>query len=144
MEGDPLSRISSRLPLGEQIRELDRLFDPSPWNPEVRDYDSDAASDARRRLIERHRGDSYRHPSQLPYDEFLQSDYWLWLAALLKAAVDCICEGCGEQKPGGHGLDVHHKTYEHRGFEYPDHLDDLEVLCRSCHSRRHPNAAIRR
>ncbi|HEY6371528.1 MAG TPA: hypothetical protein VIX37_13190, partial [Candidatus Sulfotelmatobacter sp.] len=29
------------------------------------------------------------------------------------------------------------KTYAHRGYEYPDHLDDLEVLCADCHHAKH-------
>lgn len=31
---------------------------------------------------------------------------------------------------------VHHKCYRHV-FEEIDHLDDLEVLCHSCHEREH-------
>jgi hypothetical protein len=78
------------------------------------------------------------HPSKLPYADFLRCEYWLSLAAYLKFHATFTCKECGAKPfPLGQGLAVHHKTYAHRGFEYPDHLDDLEVLCHACHGQRH-------
>ena len=34
----------------------------------------------------------------------------------------------------GGSLQVHHRTYQRRGYE---RLDDLTVLCRKCHERQH-------
>ena len=40
------------------------------------------------------------------------------------------CEQCGAT----YSLQVHHKTYAHLGYEYPD---DLIVLCEMCHEKEH-------
>src|SRR5262252_6274601 len=65
----------------------------------------------------------------MPYSAFLLTSYWAELSAMLKAAVDWKCERCGQcPERRSTGLHVHHKTYAHRGREYPDHLNDLEVL----------------
>jgi hypothetical protein len=78
------------------------------------------------------------HPAKLPYRDFLNCRYWLQLAVYLKFHAGFTCQICGKKPfPLGQGLEVHHKTYAHRGCEYPDHLDDLEVLCRDCHASRH-------
>lgn len=77
-------------------------------------------------------------PAELPYGDFLQTPYWYGLSAYMKALAGWRCQECGIRPiPEGRGLQVHHKTYAHRGFEYPDHLGDLEVLCEDCHARRH-------
>jgi 5-methylcytosine-specific restriction endonuclease McrA len=46
-----------------------------------------------------------------------------------------VCELCG----GTYYLQAAHKSYDHFGHEHPDHMDDLELLCRWCHSRQHPH-----
>ena len=40
---------------------------------------------------------------------------------------------CGET----HNLQVHHLTYENRGYEYRTHETDLVTLCKDCHSALH-------
>jgi hypothetical protein len=50
-----------------------------------------------------------------------------WKAFRLQALAHygAICNRCG-----GHGCDVHHKTYKNWGNE---NLEDVEILCRPCH-----------
>lgn len=130
----------------DRLRSID-IRDPlagSSWK-----YDADAAREARIALVERQRRIESTAPHLLAYDEFLDSLYWVCLSDWMKYQVNYHCQSCGKRPKvnygprasllpsQGRGLNVHHKTYAHRGFEYPDHLDDLEVLCRSCHSRRH-------
>jgi hypothetical protein len=75
---------------------------------------------------------------KMPYREYLQTPEWKVLRnrALLRAGNRC--QPCGEfTEP----LDVHHNTYERYGAEL---LEDLVVLCRSCHTLYHgfsPEAA---
>jgi hypothetical protein len=45
------------------------------------------------------------------------------------------CQRCGSKN----GLEVHHKSYERLGDERDD---DLEALCRQCHSEHHVHEAI--
>lgn len=73
---------------------------------------------------------------QMPYEKYLQTPYW---AAVRSAAIERsggVCHACG----AGHHLEVHHKTYEHRGDEMR-HLNDLAVYCHACHGRLHGKAA---
>lgn len=70
--------------------------------------------------------------STMPYKEFLKTKYWKLTRKLKLASVGGRCQACNRKS----GLDVHHKTYEHRGKELT-HLDDLLVLCRECHGRIH-------
>ena len=65
----------------------------------------------------------------MPYDEFLKTPYWLAVSACVKAH-NPWCALCTE--PFAEPLEVHHRTYVHRGSEWK-HLDDLTVLCRDCH-----------
>lgn len=121
----------------DQLERLEYEYGPHRKALEPRsEYDAEAAGAARVRLVERLRRIETTAPGDLPYDEFLDSPYWLELSQWLKWIGEYICEGCGQCLYKG--LEVHHKTYAHRGDEYPDHLDDLEVLCRDCHQRRHP------
>ncbi len=73
----------------------------------------------------------------LPHDEFCDTAYWVALAEHMKSTADFTCSDCRRVAINRRGLEVHHKTYRNRGREYPDHLDDLVVLCGSCHGRRH-------
>lgn len=117
---------------------------PDPLQGSAWHYDGDAAREARIALVQRQRRIDSTKPELLPYDEFLDSPYWIWLSLWMKGLVEYYCEGCERKFPSEKGLDVHHKTYTHRGFEFPDHLDDLIVLCRACHRRRHFPAGGRR
>jgi hypothetical protein len=74
---------------------------------------------------------------KMPLVEYLQTPEWRVLRnrALIRAGHSCtLC-------PSRKHLNVHHRTYERRGHEL---LEDLIVLCRSCHQRHHdilPDAA---
>lgn len=65
------------------------------------------------------------------YREYLNSPEW----AAIKAAIrdrDKVCKDCGATS----NLAVHHITYEHLKNEM-EHLDDLILVCRTCHDFRH-------
>lgn len=71
----------------------------------------------------------------LPYNEYLLTDHWQQkrIGALERAG--SRCQVCNASK----GLNVHHRTYEHRGYE---HDEDLLVLCKSCHQLFHDNGKL--
>ena len=70
---------------------------------------------------------AYRCLNQDGYKEYLQSPYWI----IVKNYILSIRKQCHICKRTTH-LTVHHKTYEHFGYEI-FHLEDLEVLCWFCH-----------
>lgn len=111
-----------------------RILNPESLVHEV--YDSETSMRLKRALVERFARIVTTAPEALPYDEFLDSPYWIGLSEFLKNSAGWRCERCGrhhQESP----LEVHHKTYVHRGHEFPDHLDDLEVLCNHCHRKQH-------
>lgn len=66
----------------------------------------------------------------MPYTEYLKTQHWHFVrqAALQRAGHTCaVCDSSDR-------LEVHHRTYERRGCEWPE---DLVVLCNGCHSRQH-------
>lgn len=65
----------------------------------------------------------------LPYQEFLLTPYWLAVSTHVKDNHPW-CVLCTEPLSGP--LEVHHRTYLHRGSEW-EHLEDLTVLCHECH-----------
>ena len=76
------------------------------------------------------------------YDGYLKSDHWQLtrIKRLLQAKLDntwnviqCERAECGLWVPLP-VIEVHHKTYERVGCEL---MEDLEVLCASCHGVRH-------
>jgi 5-methylcytosine-specific restriction endonuclease McrA len=80
---------------------------------------------------------------QRRHQQFLASPYWQEFSRELKAARGHKCARC--PKTGGE-LHVHHKSYRDAqgqsilGFErlYPE---SVEVLCKDCHDREHPERA---
>ena len=70
----------------------------------------------------------------MPYGEFLQTPYWWMVRNFVVATRGARCCKCGESWLVR--INVHHRTYEHRGEEF-DHLEDLDVLCEECHSGIH-------
>lgn len=70
--------------------------------------------------------------TKLPYHAFLSTQYWDIVRQYKIELAGGKCERCGSNKR----LHVHHLTYKHRGEEFR-HLDDLMVLCRSCHREVH-------
>jgi|GEM_PF-5976003 len=72
----------------------------------------------------------------MPYQQFLQTKYWqLIRRAALNNALH-RCEMCNFPKQ----LEVHHRTYKHRGYEFR-HMEDLTVVCRPCHASHHGKEA---
>jgi len=69
----------------------------------------------------------------MPYTDYLDTPHWKHVRelAIVRAAYRCqVCNAAGR-------LEVHHRTYERRGFEA---LEDLTVLCggpEGCHSLFH-------
>lgn len=67
----------------------------------------------------------------IPYKAFLLTRYWH--AIKLKMQFDHRgCQVCRRQQK----VEVHHRTYEHRGSEFA-HLADLRLLCGQCHALVH-------
>jgi hypothetical protein len=65
----------------------------------------------------------------MPYLEFLSTPYWLAVSEYVKS-LRPWCALCVDPLSGP--LEVHHRTYAHRGGEW-QYLDDLTVLCHECH-----------
>jgi hypothetical protein len=66
----------------------------------------------------------------MPYDEYLSSTEWRDTREFALKRAGYRCQLCNERAR----LQVHHRTYERRGFEC---ADDLTVLCRDCHANHH-------
>jgi 5-methylcytosine-specific restriction endonuclease McrA len=72
------------------------------------------------------------HIQGMEYLDFLNTPYWDAVRSkkLFQAYYKCsLCDSNID-------LQVHHKTYEHHGYEH-ENLDDLIVLCGNCHSKHH-------
>jgi HNH endonuclease len=67
----------------------------------------------------------------LPLEAWENSPKWKQTARF-RRMLNPACERCKSRE----SLQVHHKTYKHKGAEvlYPG---DLEVLCRTCHTLEH-------
>lgn len=66
----------------------------------------------------------------MPYPEYLQTAHWqqVRIRALKRSGFRCqLCNKEGR-------LNVHHRTYERRGYEY---YNDVITLCESCHEKFH-------
>jgi 5-methylcytosine-specific restriction endonuclease McrA len=71
------------------------------------------------------------------YSQYLKSPEWKEKRQRLYRDRKGRCEDCGKKL--GSGFHAHHKTYERVGNES---LDDLALLCDTCHQKRHPNKRI--
>ena len=67
----------------------------------------------------------------MPYRDYLLTPEWLTRRAEALARANYRCQVCNRAEGE---LNVHHRTYERRGYEHPD---DLVVLCRPCHALFH-------
>lgn len=71
------------------------------------------------------------------YQEFLSTRYWyairLKIRSLQKSCQCCTAEADVFQ--------IHHRTYEHHGYEHKN-LEDLRLLCFRCHSIVSETAAL--
>jgi len=68
--------------------------------------------------------------NQILHREYLQSPVWKAKRQLALDHYGPICNRCRE-----YGNDVHHRTYVRVGGD--ELLEDLEVLCRECHTAHH-------
>lgn len=73
-----------------------------------------------------------RRRRKMPYYDYLKTPYWAMVRAAAIERSGGACQACGAVDH----LNVHHKTYAHRGNEL-HHLNDLTVYCRKCHARLH-------
>jgi hypothetical protein len=77
--------------------------------------------------------------SQARYQEYLQSPYWKQVTDAVKRRADYRCQLCNSQ----HGLQAHHRSYQHRGRELEgNNLNDLVCLCAACHRLFHEGNKI--
>jgi len=72
----------------------------------------------------------------MPYQEYLQSDHW---AAKRKEALDFYGHRCVVCHTTAQ-LQVHHRTYAHKGLE---NMNDLVVLCSECHKLYHNKYVVK-
>lgn len=68
----------------------------------------------------------------MEYYEFLKTPYWTGIAHYTKMKARYKCIFCNSS----YNLVTHHRTYENHGNELFN-LDDLVVLCSSCHNSHH-------
>jgi hypothetical protein len=73
------------------------------------------------------------------YKSYLQSNHWHEFRKHVLETKGRKCEDCGATE--GVIFDIHHLTYENLGEEQ---LEDVVVLCHSCHMARHPDKFHRR
>lgn len=67
---------------------------------------------------------------KLPYRDYLASDHWQRIRAYALDHAKRRCQVCNS----GGKVDVHHRSYEHRGEE---RFSDVIILCRDCHDLFH-------
>ena len=72
------------------------------------------------------------HLAALPYEEFLESDYWHALRRYIKRSHNYCCSSCGAKGI----LEVHHDVYDFRGQELL-FSNSLACLCSICHRKAH-------
>jgi hypothetical protein len=72
----------------------------------------------------------------MPYYDYLQTPEWNERRTLLLKKARYHCQVCNAH---GVRLNVHHKTYERRGYEDEK---DLIVLCQDCHAIFHENGKL--
>jgi 5-methylcytosine-specific restriction endonuclease McrA len=72
----------------------------------------------------------------MPYVDYLETPEWDQMRQTALFVADYRCQVCNRDDET---LDVHHRTYERLGQEL---LEDLFVLCRSCHLTYHVRLPI--
>ena len=69
---------------------------------------------------------------KISYTQYLLTLHWKKVRKLALEKAEGKCQLCNKSNC----LNVHHRTYEHLGDEQ-NHLSDLTVLCKDCHSNFH-------
>jgi len=72
-----------------------------------------------------------------PYAKYLRTDHWKSFRAKVLDQRGMKCSECGIAKK----IQVHHLHYRNLGHEL---MSDVEVLCKTCHQKRHGVKRFRR
>jgi hypothetical protein len=70
------------------------------------------------------------------YHDYLNTEHWKETSRNAKERAGNRCQVCNSRSER---LNVHHRTYERKGFERPE---DLICLCESCHGIFHKNSKL--
>lgn len=90
-----------------------------------------------KKMDDQQRSNITEYLRSLPYAErYLKTRYWYAIRLKITSDRKSRCETCGEQRSD---LQVHHRTYAHRGQEH-EYLFDLKAECDRCHSIIHESA----
>jgi 5-methylcytosine-specific restriction endonuclease McrA len=89
-----------------------------------------ASQDWRWRTVDQQTERAIAALRRLPYRAYLKTSHWFRVKTLAFDRAHHQCALC----PSTRRLEVHHKSYLHRGFEAPE---DVVVLCQACHGRHH-------
>ena len=73
--------------------------------------------------------------TQLPYSEYLKTEWWQQRRAKALARAEHRCQVCNSDKM----LEIHHRTYERLGHERDA---DLIALCHDCHTLFHGDGRL--
>ena len=73
--------------------------------------------------------------TQLPYSEYLKTEWWQQRRAKALARAEHRCQVCNSDKR----LEIHHRTYERLGHERDA---DLIALCHDCHTLFHGDGRL--
>lgn len=71
---------------------------------------------------------------EMPYSEYLRTDWWQRFRTEALRRAGNRCQLCGAESAGRGFLQVHHNTYARLGCERPE---DCVVLCEDCHQVHH-------
>ena len=85
---------------------------------------------AARRAVRRTKRQMLKKQLTTEYEAYLRSPAWKAKREEVFLVYGRLCSVCGSTKY----LQVHHKTYK-RIFK--EHIDDLQVLCKTCHALEH-------
>lgn len=115
--------LSSRI-FGKEIRAGFNFDTFHLWKAELNEERND--------LFESKKLADFRKSKRYKYLEYLQSDVWKAKRKLVLERENDLCESC--KNPA---VDIHHLHYDNL---YNEPLEDLQALCRPCHSRVHNKA----
>ncbi|MFM9914003.1 MAG: hypothetical protein ACKVN9_10765 [Methylophilaceae bacterium] len=112
--------VSSRIALGETIGVV------------IPNFDNDAELSWRKAKSEDYSHASYEvnQERRLIYEDYLLSNQWKAIKALVFKRANDMCEICELND----AVDVHHETYEN---VFAEKLEDLKAVCRFCHDYLH-------
>jgi hypothetical protein len=70
---------------------------------------------------------------KMEYADFITTPYWKLLAQHIKVKAKHRCRVCNSNDV----LHIHHRTYDHHGYEYQNFETELICLCGNCHGIFH-------